>query len=74
MSIEFTLADNMEAMLAINHQCTLDVQDITQDAIKIIEELRKHMRIESYPFTSALTDRLMKAHQDAIGKIKELGA
>ena len=65
MSIEFTLADNMEAMLAINHQCTLDVQDITQDAIKIIE---------SYPFTSALTDRLMKAHQDAIGKIKELGA
>lgn len=75
MSIKFTIndfANNMEALLAINKQCTADVQTVAKDAIKIITELCHALGMDPTTLTATLTQRLMQAHQDAIDKVQEL--
>lgn len=73
MSIKFTINDfatNMEALLAINKQCTADVQTVAQDAIKIITELCHNLGMDPATLTVPLVNRLMQAHQDAIDKVR----
>jgi len=65
-------ADKMESLLVINKQCTADVQQVAQDAIKIITGLCEGFHMESKTLTTPLLERLMKAHQDAIDKVQEL--
>ena len=75
MSIKFTIndfANNMEALLAINKQCTSDVQQVAQDAIKIITELCHNLGMDPTTLTVPLAERLMQAHQNAMYAVKEL--
>lgn len=75
MSIKFTIndfANNMEALLAINKQCTADVQQVAQDAIRIITELCHNLGMDPTTLTVTLTQRLMQAHQDSMNAIREM--
>ncbi len=75
MSIKFTIndfANNMEVLLAIQKQCTADVQIVAQDAIRIITELCHNLGMDPTTLTVPLVHRLMEAHQDAMNAVKEM--
>jgi hypothetical protein len=75
MSIKFTVNDfatSMEILLAIQKQCTSDVQTVAQDAIRIITELCHNLGMDPTTLTVPLVHRLMQAHQDAMNAVKEM--
>jgi len=77
MSNNFTINDfatAMEGMLAINKQCTADVQQVALDAIRIITGLCEGFQMDSNTLTKPLMERLMQAHQEAMNAVQEMNA
>ncbi len=75
MSIKFTINDytnNMDVLLAINKQCTADVQQVAVDAIRIIVGLCEGFHMDSTTLTKPLMQRLSQAHDDAMNAIQEM--